>query len=129
MFKPAACSYGSETNKMTIFPAGTTQALQEQKIKTACFLSHLLFSNCSFLYFRFMNMFIPITMLIANFSLLLGCLISLTYRQFSIRGGEPLNPVITELCASVPPSAHWVYPKSENIHCPFTNHITKWSLL
>lgn len=128
MFKPAACSYGSEANKMTIFPAGTTQALQELNIKTVCFVSHPLFSNCSFLHISFMNMFIPITMLIANFRLLLGYLISLTYGQFSVRGDEPLNPTITELCSS-PSSTHWVCPKSENIDCPSTNHITTWSLL
>lgn len=71
--------------------------------QNSMFLSHPLFSNLpSFSHVSFMNVFISITMLIANFSLLLSCLISLTGGQLS-RAGETLNSAITELHASVPP--------------------------
>lgn len=104
MFRPAAHTYGSEWNKVTYFSSRYHLIFPRAKDQNSIFISHPLCSNLlSFLHFSFMNMFISITMLIANFSFLLSCLISLTCGQLFIRGGEPLNLAITKLHASVPP--------------------------
>lgn len=48
-------------------------------------------------------MFAPVNMLIANFSLLLSCLILYTCGQFCMIGGEQLISAITKLHAWIPP--------------------------
>lgn len=109
---------------MAIFPLRYHSSLPKAEDQNSMFISHPLSANLlSFLHFSFMNMFIPMTMLIANFSLLLSRLLSLTCEQFSVRRGEHLNSAITKLHASVPPRARWVSPKSTRADRPSTNHI------
>lgn len=43
-YLPAAFSFGSEANEMTVFPAGASQAFREEKIKTAWFSLILCFT-------------------------------------------------------------------------------------
>lgn len=103
MFKPTACTFGSEGNEVTYLSSRYHLSFPRAKDQNSIFISHPLFSNLlSFSHFSFMNMFIPITMIIANFSLLLSCLISLTCGQLFIIGDELLNSAITKLHASVP---------------------------
>lgn len=127
-YLPATFSFGSEANEMTVFPAGTSQAFQEKKTKTARFSLILCFS-----------VFFPFYLLaLWTWPSSLPCWQLVSFFRWVVRFCSPAGSSETRWASRFcshktphigSPSARWLSPKPTSAGCPSTNRVAKWSSL